>query len=402
MSSLDGILQMQTSVKYIIIDVISLSNIYICKISFSVELHIISNDGAASMNWLNEDDNTVLSTSDNGYSVISYCVQCDNELSGSSDDDLTGCGFVKTQVPTDCCPLSKATSRDGTALCGTGWTYDTCETSSAAMNTELSKDVVLSTNPDYTIRRDGHSFEVRLPFGKQNQLKTDTVDVVIKNDSDHWRKVKINFHIEKPNRITGISAVLRDPDTHEPTGIHVQMSKNWHENRPGLYDSYWWTGVAHVRVPPGETELQLAVDFQYYKGLHAVSHSQLCLVGWGVNGLWEEVGLGSNGESITYEPHGHHRRQMILDTRPWLVCALGQSGCGGSPDSTQWTENVGGGDFLNAVDKTGMYQYLVGDTSFHTMNGPRLTNATYVGVTVDQNIEVSRTTSTGTAGEFFL
>jgi hypothetical protein len=57
---------------------------------------------------------------------------------------------------------------------------------------------------------------------------------------------------------------------------------------------------------------------------------------------------------------------------------------------------------LNAVDKTGMYQYLVGDTSFHTMNGPRLTNATYVGVTVDQNIEVSRTTSTGTAGEFFL
>jgi len=164
---------------------------------------------------------------------------------------------------------------------------------------------------------------------------------------------------------------------------------------------YWWSGIAHVRVPAGSiTELELVVAYQYYNGMHGVSHSQLSLLGWATNGLWEEVGLGANGESITYEPHGHHRRQMILDTRPWLVCAMNRAGCVGSPDSTQWTENVGGGDFLNAVNKKGMYQYLIGDTTFHTMNGPRLTNATYSGITVDRNIAVSRTVSTWTADDF--
>lgn len=57
---------------------------------------------------------------------------------------------------------------------------------------------------------------------------------------------------------------------------------------------------------------------------------------------------------------------------------------------------------MNAVDKKGMYQYLVEDTAYHTMNGPRLTNATYAGVTVDTNIAVSRTVSTWTAGKSFF
>lgn len=222
------------------------------------------------------------------------------------------------------------------------------------------------------------------------------------NGNSKWRKVKMNFHIEGPKRITGVSGILRDPETKEPTGIHIQMSKNWHVDRnPALYDSYWWTGIAHIRVPPGLTQLELVVAYQYYEGLHTVSHSQLSLLGWATNGLWEEVGLGANGESITYEPHGHHRRQMILDTRPWLTCALGNANtCVGSPDSTQWTENHGGGDFLNAVDQRGQYQYLVSDTVFHTMNGPRLTNATYSGVTQDQNVNVERTVSTWTADDF--
>ena len=92
---------------------------------------------------------------------------------------------------------------------------------------------------------------------------------------------------------------------------------------------------------------------------------------------------------------------MALDTRPWLTCAIGSgSGCIGTPDSTQWTENHGGADFLNAVDEMGMYQYLVRDTVFHTMNGPYLTNATYVGVTNDEKITVSRTVSTATTDDF--
>ena len=367
---------------------------------------MISETGANDMNWRMVDTEAAVSTSNNGYAGISYCVLCDSERDGSSQDDggnLSGCTIVQTPIPTDCCPLSGTTPKDETDLCGTGWEYETCDASST-MTTELTKDVTLSTNPSYPVRGAGHSFEVRLPRGTGNQLKNDYYTININNQSSNtWKKVKINFHIDHPRRMTGVSGILRDPSTKEPTGIHVQMSKNWHEQREARYNSYWWTGITHVRVPPGQTtSFELVIAYQYYEGLHGVSHSQLSLCGWATNGLWEEVGLGSNGESITYEPHGHHRRQMILDTRPWLVCQMNVAGCAGSPDSTRWTENVGGGDFLNAVDKKGMYQYLVRDTTYHTMNGPRLTNATYAGVTVDQNIHVSRTVSTWTAGKSSL
>jgi hypothetical protein len=149
--------------------------------------------------------------------------------------------------------------------------------------------------------------------------------------------------------------------------------------------------VTHLTVPPGKTKFEMVLTYQYFGSLHGVSHSQLSLIGWGTNGLWEEVGLGSSGEAITYEPHGHQRRQTALDTRGFLVCGKDDAvGCEGSPDSTRWTDNVGGADFLNAVDQDGQYQYLVEDKIFHTMNGPRLTNATYEGTTVDGFIKVQR------------
>lgn len=367
-----------------------------------VELHMVSLTGANNMNWLDSSSTEVLSSSTNGFASLSYCVECDSEISGSSDQDgesLSGCKIVKTEVPTDCCPLSPATSKDGTDLCGTGWTYQTCD-ASKALGSQMTQGVSLTTTANYPVRGDGHSFEVRLS-NSLNFLADNKINFSVNNESDSWKKVKINFHIEKPRRITGVNGIIIDRASGKPTGIHVQMSKNWHEQRgTPKYYSYWWDGIAHFRVPKGTTDLQLVISFQYFKGLHAVSHSQLSLLGWGVNGLWEEVGLGSNGESITYEPHGHHRRQMILDTRPWLTCALGNTNCVGNVDYTQWTENHGGGDFLNAVDDGGRYQYLTKDTVFHTMNGPRLTNATYTGITQDQRISVSRTVSTWTADDF--
>lgn len=369
----------------------------------SIELHMISSESAAG--WRDASGNIVASST-NGYSVVSFCVQCSSELNAGldNDDDLTGCTIVQAQAPQDCCPLvplNKAGRDNPATMCGTGWIYSTC-TASQRMTTASSTDVTVSTVPsDYPILADGHSFDIRIDRLDGLPTTPHNVKVAIANNSIQWKKVKLHFHVEWPRRITGVSAVLRDVGSNKPTGIHVQHSKNWHPASPiALYDDWWFTGVAHIRIPPGGIELELIVAFQYYEGLHTVSHSQLSLIGWGTHGLWEEVGLGSNGESITYEPHGHHRRQMVLDTRPWLTCGKdSSSSCVGTPDSTQWTENHGGGDFLNSVNKRGEYQYLVGDTVNHIMNGPRMTNATYGGTTVDGNIHVSRTVSTWTAGK---
>ncbi|CAK9096974.1 Uncharacterized protein SCF082_LOCUS45502 [Durusdinium trenchii] len=153
-----------------------------------------------------------------------------------------------------------------------------------------------------------------------------------------------------------------------------------------------------------------------------------CSAGWpGSNGLWEEVGLGAEGESITYEPNLQQRRNMILDTRPFLVCAMdtpkchcfkevNSSGsfaeircestkaredcCLGDVETTGWTENHGGSDFLVAINETGSYQYLTNVTSWHFSNGPRLTNASYDGLTSDGAVQVQRQVSTWATQDF--
>ncbi len=263
---------------------------------------------------------------------------------------------------------------------------------------------VLYTPTRKPYRGDGHTILVKVPNYQKDVLINDHVTVRATNNAiasatdSGWRKLKLAFHIDKPVGITGIGAFLQDPDTLLPLGVHIQLSKDWHlkSDDPQLYDGYWWTGVTNVRVPPSSTtSFQLVIVFQFFGPLHGVSHSQLSLVGWGTNGLWEQVGLGSNGESMTYEPDPHHRRSTILDTRPFLTCRAELSGpCGGNPNSTGWTDNHGGSDWFSAITSDGFYQYLVNNTALHQMNGPRLTNVTYVGKTVDGNWNIQRTAST--------
>jgi hypothetical protein len=91
--------------------------------------------------------------------------------------------------------------------------------------------------------------------------------------------------------------------------------------------------------------------------LHISSHAQLSLIGWGSNGLWEQAGQGSNGESITFEPNGQQRCVNHLDTRPFAACAINEN-VGGACNSNTfknlgWTENVGGSDMLKIWTPSG-------------------------------------------------
>ena len=73
--------------------------------------------------------------------------------------------------------------------------------------------------------------------------------------------------------ITGVSAVLRDMDGN-PTGIPVQLSKNWH-TRPegGVYAGVWFHGFSQVRLPPGaKVELELTIVYAHWGGVAAASH----------------------------------------------------------------------------------------------------------------------------------
>lgn len=189
--------------------------------------------------------------------------------------------------------------------------------------------------------------------------------------------------------ITGVSAMLRHPDG-QPSGIPVQLSKNWH-NRPegGVYAGQWFHGFSQVRLGPGEkAELELTLVFGNWGGVPAASHAQLCLIGWGSNQLWDQSAIGSWGESICYEPDRVQALCAVLDVRPVLVRSMSQD----RPWS--WTHNVGGGDFFRLFDAAGTRIFPGRMRTAYERQGPCLTEVTYAG-RLGEGVEHAATVSLG-------
>ena len=172
--------------------------------------------------------------------------------------------------------------------------------------------------------------------------------------------------------ITGITAVLRDADGH-PTGLPIQLSKNWH-NQPegGVYSGQWFHGISQVRLPAGSAvELELTLAYGHWGGVAAASHAQLCLIGWGSNQLWEQSALGAWGESICYDPDQIQANATITDVRPLMVRSMKTDVRWG------WTVNVGGGDFFRLIDPAGKRIAHTDVRTTHHRVGPCLTEVTY-------------------------
>jgi hypothetical protein len=224
----------------------------------------------------------------------------------------------------------------------------------------------------------------QVPPGEQRERHNDAIERVmirLTNPTEREQPARLLFRktgggirqrIGAP--ITGISAVLRDPEGH-PTGIPVQLSKNWH-HRPegGIYAGTWFHGFSLVRLPPrAEIELELAIVYGHWGGVPAASHAQLCLIGWGSNQLWDQSALGAWGESICYEPDQAQARALVLDVRPLMVRSMhvGQT--------WHWTHNVGGGDCFRLFDSQGRRVPPVRMRTAYQRHGPCLTEVTYAG-----------------------
>jgi len=198
--------------------------------------------------------------------------------------------------------------------------------------------------------------------------------------------------------ITGISAILRNTKG-EPTGIPVQLSKNWHTHKEEkrIYSGCWLHAFSQVRLPAGaKVTLELVIVYGHYGGLPAASHAQLCLIGWGSNQLWDESALGSWGESICYEPDRAQARAAVLDVRPMMVDGMGGKKWG-------WTHNVGGADFFrleppatpnakpNAKAAARVYPHAM--RTFYHKYGPCRTEVTYAGKLAKQDAISHRVTT---------
>lgn len=174
--------------------------------------------------------------------------------------------------------------------------------------------------------------------------------------------------------ITGVSAMLRD-SMGKPTGIPVQLSKNWHTKpEGGLYAGTWLHGFSQVRLPPGTTlELELTINYGHWGGVPAASHVQLCLIGWGSNQHWSQSAIGAWGESICIEPDQAQANCTITDMRPLMVNA------GDDAERWKWTGNVGGGDMFRLFNSAGgRIPHSAMQTIYHR-HGPCLTEVSFAG-----------------------
>ena len=187
--------------------------------------------------------------------------------------------------------------------------------------------------------------------------------------------------------ISGISAVLRDVQGN-PTGIPVQISKNWHSRPEGnVYLGPWFHGISQIHLPPhAELELELTIAYGHWGGVPAATHAQLTLIGWGYNQLWDESALGAWGEGICYEPDQVQADCLICDVRPAMVSGVYDNG------PWQWTNNVGGGDFFRVFDAQGQRLPLARMRTVYERQGPCLTEVTYagrIGDGIEQRVTVS-------------
>jgi hypothetical protein len=220
------------------------------------------------------------------------------------------------------------------------------------------------------------------------------IRLVLANPSDReqmarlmFEKTGSGFHDRIGSPLTGISAMLRDSEGN-PTGIPVQLSKNWH-NEPGsgVYAGMWFHGISQMRIPAGgSVDLELTLAYGHWGGVAAASHAQLTLIGWGSNQLWHQSALGSWGESICYEPEQAQGHCTITDVRPAMIKAKPED------PSWGWSGNIGGGDFLRFFTPAGERIPHSRIRATHHRSGPCLSEVTYTGA-IGQAIHHATTVS---------
>ena len=266
---------------------------------------------------------------------------------------------------------------------------------SQATNLQTNAALAVGFDPDT------HAFTIEVPAGPVKYPSAiDRVDeylIEVTNPLSAVSNIPLRFIQPNPRAITGTVMLLSDADSGRPLGIPVQLSKNWHGSSANVHAGFWLRGSTMLTLQAGATQrIKLRLVYGYWGGAGTVSHSQLSLVGYGKGyWKWDESALGAWGESLTLDPTLHLGAAFMCDIRPSFTQSYENSGAyknGGIANTTyNWTENVGGGDFLTYRDSANTYRWLKRLKTCYYQTGPNLTEVHYSGVTDDDKIRVNYT-----------
>ena len=196
----------------------------------------------------------------------------------------------------------------------------------------------------------------------------DEFDLVVENLGATTVNVPFLLDLRKPAQITGLCPILCDADG-VPTGIPVQLSKNWHEAKLGAY----FRGYTQLPAAPGKSTYKLRLVYGFYGTLPSASHAQLSLVGYGGLGRWDQLAIGCWGETICFDMDMSCTDVAITDVR-MLMARNGKSG-----KQWAWTGAGWGGDWLCVNDATQRKHYFSEMKTAYLAHGPCLSEVRYDG-----------------------
>ncbi|MDF7808620.1 hypothetical protein P4E94_14315 [Pontiellaceae bacterium B12219] len=201
----------------------------------------------------------------------------------------------------------------------------------------------------------------------------DEFDIVINNE-DNSTYVPFQLDLSGPANITGLCPILCHEDG-TPTGIPVQLSKNWHHEGLGSYLRAYTT----IPATQGVSKYKLRIVYGFYGTLPSASHSQLSLVGYGSdgargnNGRWDQLAIGCWGETICFDMDTSCVDNIVTDVRMLMT----RNGLEGKKWS--WTDGGWGGDWLNLQDDRNQKLYFTELKTAYLSQGPCLTEVHYDG-----------------------
>ena len=232
----------------------------------------------------------------------------------------------------------------------------------------------------YNPRRAVYEIELRaaqVSIPNQYTYVLERVAMEIVNNADYKIKPMLAYkHTPNVNGI-GTLPILREKDG-TPTGIVIQPCKNWHttEGMPLYNDGSWYEAYVPINVlPNSKSEFEYTSAFDAWGDVPAVSHTQLCLIGYGgPQWQWEQSAIGAFGENFCYSPD-LYIVSFMADMRPLMVT-------GSAGGKFEWTDSVAGADFLVYFDENNKQQFLKQVKTQYYDHGPNLTHIKYAGVTM--------------------
>lgn len=204
------------------------------------------------------------------------------------------------------------------------------------------------------------------PIGYRDIRDYDEIEIRV--SAGREQTVPLLVEMINPANITGLCPILCEEDG-TPTGIPVQLSKNWHYPPMGAYLR------ASMLLPASKQEkrYKLRIVYGFYGSLPSASHAQLSLVGYAGNGRWDQLAIGCWGETYCMDMDLSCVDIAVTDVR-MLMARNGKDG-----KKWNWTDAGWGGDWLGLKDDKGRKHYFNGLRTAYLAHGPCLSEVRYDG-----------------------